>query len=148
VGDLHMEMAFLVGRLVLTGLLYLFLAAVFVVLWRDMRPVPRSSPAQRHNGYLLVLEGDSELVPGTIIALRPFSTLGRAATSTIALADTFVSAEHAVITLRDGQWWLEDCGSRNGTTVNGVRIESPVVLSVGDVLGIGRVRLKLESDAM
>ncbi|MBN1888860.1 MAG: FHA domain-containing protein [Thermoflexales bacterium] len=143
-----MEMALLFGRLVLTGLLYLFLAAVFIVLWRDMRPASRSSSAQQRNGHLLVLEGDSELVPGTIIDLRPLSTLGRAATSTIVLADTFVSAEHAVITLRDGRWWLEDCDSRNGTTVNGVRIESPLVLSGGDVLGIGRVRLKLESDAV
>ncbi len=139
-----MEIALFVGRLVLTGLLYLFLAAVFIVLWRDMRSAPRSSPAQQPNGHLLVLEGSSELVPGTIIALRPFSTLGRAATSTIVLADTFISAEHATITLRDGRWWLEDCGSRNGTSVNGARIESAVVLSNGDEIGVGCIRLKFE----
>lgn len=140
-----MEMALFVGRLVLTALLYLFLAAVFIVLWRGMRSTPRSLPAQQPNGHLLVVEGNSELVPGTSIALRPYSTLGRATTSTIVLADTFVSVEHATITLRDGRWWLEDCGSRNGTIVNGTRIESALVLSDGDEIGVGSIRLRFEA---
>ena len=139
-----MELLF-VGRLVLTGLLYLFLAAVFIVLWRDMRAVAEhSAPARGRNGRLVVLEGSETISPGTVMPLQPFSTLGRGPASTILLADTFISAEHASIALRDGRWWLEDLGSRNGTTLNDVRIESAVALSAGDEIGIGRIRLRLE----
>ncbi len=142
-----METWLFVGRLVLTGLLYLFLIAVFIVLWRDVRAaIPVGAPAAPEaSGRLVVLEGNAELATGAVLSLRPFTTLGRGASNTLVLPDTFASAEHAVITLRGGQWWLEDRGSRNGTMVNELPIESPVVLSAGDVIGIGRIKLKVES---
>jgi pSer/pThr/pTyr-binding forkhead associated (FHA) protein len=46
--------------------------------------------------------------------------------------------------LRDGQWWLEDLGSRNGTFVNNRRVAEPTTVQAGDLLGIGRVLLRLE----
>jgi pSer/pThr/pTyr-binding forkhead associated (FHA) protein len=49
-----------------------------------------------------------------------------------------------LLTLREGQWWLEDQGSRNGTLLNGTRIAGPTVVSAGDVIGVGRTQLKLE----
>ena len=45
---------------------------------------------------------------------------------------------------RDGQWWLEDLGSRNGTVLNDAPLSDPTVISAGDVLTIGGVQLKLE----
>jgi hypothetical protein len=141
-----MEIALFIGRLVLTGLLYLFLMAVFVVLWRDMRAAAPVSlpPAQTPDGQLIVLEGNQDIQAGAALSLQPFTTLGRGAANTIVVPDTFASAEHAIIALRGGQWWLEDRGSRNGTTLNDVRIEAPVVLGDSDVIGIGRVKLRVE----
>jgi pSer/pThr/pTyr-binding forkhead associated (FHA) protein len=49
-----------------------------------------------------------------------------------------------MLTLRSGQWWLEDRGSSNGTRLNGYRVEEPIVLSAGDIIGIGQLELKLE----
>src|SRR5215470_10486813 len=84
------------------------------------------------------------LKPGATFPLLPLTSLGRAPTNTITLNDTFASGEHALVTLRGGQWWLEDRGSSNGTLLNGYRIEEPVVISTGDVIGVGQVELKLE----
>jgi pSer/pThr/pTyr-binding forkhead associated (FHA) protein len=58
--------------------------------------------------------------------------------------DTFASAEHALISWRGGQWWLEDLGSRNGTRLNDETVTAPTVLSAGDVISIGQVKLKVE----
>ena len=37
----------------------------------------------------------------------------------------------------DGDYWLSDSGSKNGTTLNGRRVEQATRLSDGDVLGVG-----------
>jgi transcriptional regulator with PAS, ATPase and Fis domain len=52
-----------------------------------------------------------------------------------------VSRKHAVVRRRGLRLTLEDLGSRNGTTVNGERIEGKIQLSPGDVIGLGKMLL-------
>ena len=49
------------------------------------------------------------------------------------------------ISRRDGEWWLTDKGSTNGTTVNGSPVIDPVTLSHGDVIVFGSVTVRFES---
>ncbi|MBM2850996.1 MAG: putative domain containing protein, partial [Anaerolineales bacterium] len=72
------------------------------------------------------------------------TSIGRASTNTIPLPDETASLEHALITHRNGKWWLEDLDSRNGTTLNGQAVTTPTVVSTGDVVGLGRTQFKLE----
>ncbi len=76
--------------------------------------------------------------------ILPLTSLGRAPTNTIHLPDSFASNEHALIAYRSGNWWLEDRNSSNGTLLNGTRISEPVILSSGDLIGIGRITLRLQ----
>lgn len=139
-----MDVVLLVLRLVAGALLLLFVAAVLVVLWRDFQAVALAlGEPGRQRGRLVVVRGEV-LRTGTVFTLQPLTTLGRAPTNTIVLDDTFCSQEHAWIMRRDGQWWLEDRGSSNGTRLNGERITEPVVLSSGDMIGIGRLELRVE----
>ncbi len=146
------ELLFFILRLALALALYAFLGAVVYLLWRDVRAASATASARRRPlGRLVVLADGSPLPLGEGAEVRaypllPVTSLGRAPTNTAALLDETASLEHALLTLRGGQWWLEDLGSRNGTAVNGVPIEQPVVVTAGDVIGIGRVRLKLELD--
>jgi pSer/pThr/pTyr-binding forkhead associated (FHA) protein len=71
--------------------------------------------------------------------LNAVNLLGRAADNTIRLLDKSVSAYHARLSFQSGQWWLEDLGSRNGTMVNRVRLEGPLVVTYGDVIQLGGV---------
>jgi DNA-binding winged helix-turn-helix (wHTH) protein len=48
-----------------------------------------------------------------------------------------VSRRHARITVRDSRAFLEDLGSRNGTSVGGRPIEGPVELAGGDTVEVG-----------
>jgi len=52
--------------------------------------------------------------------------------------DTFVSQVHARVFERDGRTWVEDLGSRNGTFVNGKRIDAPTRLRRGDQVQFGQ----------
>jgi hypothetical protein len=133
-------------RILLTVLLYLFLVAILVVLWHDMRAAAQPpAVVQERKARLVVLSSCDGLELNTALSLQPFTTLGRAAANTIVVPDTFASAEHALISWRSGQWWLEDLGSRNGTRLNDETVTAPTVLSVGDVIAIGQVRFKFQT---
>lgn len=145
-----MEVALLLLRILLIVLLYGFLALIVVLLWRDVRSAAQREPTsavRARPARLVVLEAADGVASGMTYALKSYTSIGRAATNTIELPDTYCSAEHALVAWRNDQWWLEDRGSRNGTLLNDVSVETPVVIGGGDVIRIGRVRLRFEVDA-
>ena len=58
--------------------------------------------------------------------------------------DKRVSKAHCVIVRRGDQLFLKDEGSRNGTFLNGQRIEEPVTLQKDDIIGVGGTRLEVQ----
>jgi serine/threonine protein kinase len=67
-------------------------------------------------------------------------TIGRSSTSTICFPDEMsLSRQHTLIQRRDEGWIVADLGSKNGTLLNGARIEGQVPLSEGDRIEIGDV---------
>ncbi|MFL7790813.1 MAG: FHA domain-containing protein [Anaerolineae bacterium] len=142
-----MDILLLILRLLLAILLYAFLAAVLVMVWRDLRQTTTGPKISPRSGELVILQTtDEALEIGTAFPLQPITSMGRAPSNTIIISDTYASSQHALLTWRESQWWLEDQGSRNGTLLNDTRITTPTVVSAGDVIGIGRSRLKLELD--
>jgi hypothetical protein len=140
-----LEATLLILRILIAVALYAFLAALFVMIWRDVRSAEAQPAVKGRPGRLIVV--GSEGVPlelGQSFPLLPLTVLGRAPTCTVVLPDSFASTQHATLTLRGNQWWVEDQDSRNGTALNGQPIHEPVVLSSGDVIGIGRVELRVE----
>ena len=60
----------------------------------------------------------------TRIELKPVPfKIGRQPDSHLILRDSRASRNHAQIILEDGQYVIEDCGSRHGVHVNGERVE-------------------------
>lgn len=70
--------------------------------------------------------------------------IGRDPKNHICLDDVYVSKQHAFITYEEGQFWLEDLGSKNGTKVNGAHILDRETLRRGDKLTIGRTEFCIE----
>ncbi|MBP0027433.1 adenylate/guanylate cyclase domain-containing protein [Roseofilum sp. Guam] len=66
-------------------------------------------------------------------------TIGRTQDNTVVLSDPWISRNHAMIQHTDtGTVYLIDLGSRNGTFVNGRRVNVPVTLQDGDHLMFGQ----------
>jgi hypothetical protein len=67
-------------------------------------------------------------------------TVGRRPDSDIFLDDVTVSRDHAILVRRGSDYYLDDCGSLNGTYVNRRRIESHRLVD-GDELQVGKYKL-------
>ena len=66
-------------------------------------------------------------------------TIGRGAENDVVLNDAGVSRTHARIQRQGSGFLLLDNGSANGTELNGVVLEQPRALEVGDRIGVGPV---------
>jgi pSer/pThr/pTyr-binding forkhead associated (FHA) protein len=80
------------------------------------------------NALLVKVGGNRE------IALKADTVLGRQAECDVLLTEGHASRKHARLMLADGNYWLEDLGSSNGSFVNGSRITGRVRLASGDRL--------------
>ena len=69
--------------------------------------------------------------------------IGRSRTCDLSIEDRFLSRRHARLYREGDTWLIEDLGSRNGTFVNGRRIEGPEAVRPGDVLTMSASRIEL-----
>ena len=130
-------------RLGFIALIYGFFFFVVRALWRDLRSTV--STAGTPLGRLVVIASpEGQPPPGISIPLDAVTTLGRDVNNTVVVDDTFVSADHAMLTFRGRVWFLEDRRSTNGTFVNGQSVEGEVAVGYGDEIQLGAVRLRLE----
>jgi FHA domain-containing protein len=135
-------LALWVVRLLFLLVIYGFLFAVVRVLLRDLRAASKG-PAEL--GRLVVLASPrGEPQPGGSYPLDAVTTLGRDVNNGIVLDDPFASAEHAVLTYRGRNWYVEDLQSTNGTFVNGVPVEGVGPLGFGDEVQVGEIRFRLD----
>jgi hypothetical protein len=138
----------------LLAALYLFLARVVWVVAGELRGSARRSAApapaepvparrgRRSAWRLAVLEPAAER--GNAFDIDGEVTIGRAGGCGIALpGDTFVSQVHARVFDRDGDLYVEDLGSTNGTFLNGEQVHEPLRLKRGDRLHIGQTELEV-----
>jgi hypothetical protein len=149
-------------RLGFLALLWIFVFAALGVIRSDLfgtRKQRRAGNVQRPSGAraapppkakrrrtahsLVVTEGK---LAGTRIGLGDAPiTIGRAHESTLVLTDDYASTHHARLTSRDGEWYLEDVGSTNGTYLDRTRVHGPMPVPLGTPIRIGKTVLELRS---
>jgi sigma-B regulation protein RsbU (phosphoserine phosphatase) len=86
---------------------------------------------------------DLEGQTATIALDRDRITLGRSSANELSYPDDIgLSRQHLAIAGRDGQWTVEDLGSKNGTLLNGVRVEKPMPFLPGDRISAGHLTIE------
>jgi len=88
--------------------------------------------------YLIAEEG---LTKGMVFPLESRLTIGRGEENDIRLTHSAVSRQHTLVYLEDGQPYVQDMESRNGTYLNGERVDK-AALSSGDIVWVGDVALR------
>ena len=72
----------------------------------------------------------------TFVLAQPETTIGRDAANDLVLDSPVVSRRHALVSARDGAFWVKDLHSTNGTAVNGQLVDE-CPLRDGDIIRIG-----------
>ncbi len=91
-------------------------------------------------GILLVLKGAG--VGGRYLLDAMETKVGRDINNEIWLDDITVSRSHALITKSNGQYFIKDLGSLNGTYLNAISVRDTAITS-GDEIQIGKYHLTL-----
>jgi len=147
----------------LLALLYLFFFRVLRAVWVELSP-PRALeragggggpvPAPAAGGG--TSKRKARKLPTQLTAVEPADqrgrvwpvtgemTFGRADGCQVAIPDdTFASQIHARLFSTDGQAWVEDLGSTNGTYVNRSKITGATAVKRGDLVQIGNTVMEL-----
>ena len=77
---------------------------------------------------------------------RSSTVIGRGRASDLLLYEATISRAHALVSLEDGNFVVQDLGSTNGVIIQGER-QDRARLSDGDEIRMGRLTLKLRMHA-
>jgi pSer/pThr/pTyr-binding forkhead associated (FHA) protein len=157
------ELTLTIIRLGFLAVLWLFVLTAVSVMRSDLfgrrvaprptgraaaAPAPKPSkpakPAKGKRGMPSVLVVTKGALSGTSVRLGETPvTMGRSQESTIVLDDDYVSSRHARIFSRDGQWYVEDMGSTNGTYLDRTKVTSPTPVKIGVPIRVGKTTVEL-----
>lgn len=140
--DAGLNVLLWIVRLAFLLLLWIALGLMARAVIRDVRAAARNPAAAL--GRLVVVASPGTPPPGTVFALDAVTTIGRDLGSSVVLDDPYASTQHAVLTFRGRDWYVEDLGSTNGTFVGGAPVAGIAVLGYGDEITVGETRLRLE----
>lgn len=111
---------------------------------KPAEPAPKpAKPVKLHRGAptkVVIIEGGDS---GKQSPLTGTLNVGRGPGNDIDLTDEYVSSRHARFIPHNGQWYVEDVGSTNGTYVAGARISRPTPLGAKSTVRVGRTVLEL-----
>ena len=141
------------------ALLWIFIFATLRVVRADLagagtprstvptRPAAQQRPRPKRGGMALthLLDPVGGLAgPRITLAGQPIM-IGRANDSTLVLTDDYASTRHARLVSRDGDWYVEDLGSTNGTYLDRTKVTAPTLIPPGVPIRIGKTVLELRS---
>ncbi len=142
------DWAYLILRLAFAGAIYLFIWQVVRVTVADLRQTTAQTAPRRKQGrgsLVVVDPAESGIPAGTVFPLKAKTRIGRHAECTIAIDEPALSAFHAEVAARDGNWRVTDLGSTNGTFIQGIPVAGETNIRPGDVVQFGRITMKLVS---
>ena len=157
------ELTLTLIKLGFLALLWMFVLAVLSVIRSDLfgakvdaravapaaaqpngRTPKPAKPAKKRKGLpgsVTIADGPQAGV-GATLTQEPV-VIGRGSDCQIRLDDDYSSTRHARVFQSEGEWWVEDLGSTNGTYLDGQRVTRPVPAEIGGSIRIGRTTLDI-----
>ncbi|AKL93718.1 FHA domain containing protein [Clostridium aceticum] len=128
-------------RYIFIILIYYFIYHIIKLIYLDIKHINNKQKKHFNSPYLKLVNRKESLgfEVQEFYDLKDVLTIGRRKDTDIQLLDKFISSQHAKITVDEGEYFLEDLGSINGTYLNGTQIQDAVKLKTGDRIGLGQV---------
>ncbi len=118
-------------------IIYLFIFTIIRIIYLDLKTVDYKTGLGQ--AYLKLLNRMDSL-PFNIrdsYSIGDELSLGRSSSNDIVIKDPFISKKHFRILKDEGEFFIEDLNSSNGTYVNGDKIGDVVVLKNNDLIKTG-----------
>ena len=120
----------LIFRILFLAFLYAFLGLAIWMLWRSV------ASKQTNQGNIAIPSLTLSTAIGAESKTQTFASnevlIGRSQECDFVLEDPTVSSRHARLFYHLNQWWFEDLKSTNGSYLDGIRVEEPIVVKDND----------------
>ena len=129
----------LIFKYIFIVIIYLFILSIIRLIYLDIRGIDTRA---LDNSIYLKLINRKDSLPFKVkeyYSLDDEIFLGRGNDNEIVIKDPYISKKHLKIIEDEGNYYLEDLNSANGTYINGDRIMDVVELANGDRIKIGQV---------
>lgn len=141
--DLYSVLASLLRYIFIT-VIYLFIFAVIRMIYLDIRRTSKDKRKPKYDtSYLEVITNINKLyfdVQQSYPLTEDVVIIGRSPDCTISIDDLYMSAQNTQLWFENGEWYIADMGSTNGTYVNGQKMDDePLILDGGDKIRIGQI---------
>lgn len=111
-------------------------------------PAPAPRTAERKALATLEVINEGPIKGRKFEIFTPLTNVGRGPHNDVSLADESVSDSHAKILKRDGNWWLVDQGSTNGSYVGGRRVQGEQQLVGAPDVRFGSIKMMFKAAAV
>ncbi|MFA9397524.1 MAG: FHA domain-containing protein [Clostridiaceae bacterium] len=133
----------IVFTVLLIGIIYIIIFISLKLMYKDFKGENKNRIKKTLGLEVIRGTSDADFKKGAVIPLYEKTTIGRQGNNTIVIDNPYVSKIHAVIYVRNNDYYLEDNNSTNGIILNGERIIGTVKLKKNDEISIGRVIFKV-----
>ena len=138
-GKLMYNILSIIFKYIFIIIIYMFIFSIIRLIYLDIKGI---SKLKHGDGAYLKLVNKKESLPFKIdedYVIQKELSLGRKSDNDIVIKDPFVSKIHFKIVENEGQCFLEDLKSSNGTFLNGEKLLDASRLSNGDRIRIGNI---------
>ena len=129
----------LIFKYIFIVIIYLFILSIIRLIYLDIKGIGSTS---LDDGVYLKLINRKDSLPFKVkeyYFLGEEVSLGRGNENKIVIKDPYISKNHLKIVEDEGNYYLEDLNSANGTYLNGDKIMDVVKLKNGDRIRVGQV---------
>lgn len=129
----------LIFKYVFIVIIYLFILSIIRLIYLDIKGI---DTAPLDDSSYLKLVNKKDTLPFKVkeyYHLDDEIYLGRGKDNEIVIKDPYISKKHLKIVKDEGNYYLEDLGSANGTFLNGDKVLDVVKLKNGDRIRIGQI---------
>lgn len=140
-----MPLVRLVLKVLIIVIIYIIIFWALRIMYKDIKGGNKKRVVSRRLGLEVIKVGDnkSNLKVGSVIPIHTKLTIGRKEDNLLALHDQYVSGYHAMIFVKNNDYFIKDLNSTNKTLVNGKELVKVLNLKLEDEIVIGEYAFKV-----
>ena len=132
----------LILRILFLILTYIFVGWIGYTIFKDLRGTFQKQKADQVSPLTLRALINQEPIDKQFTKTEII--LGRDPDCDFSISDETISLRHCGLTYHHQQWWANDLNSTNGSYINDNLIDSPVIITEGDQLRLGKVVISIQ----